>query len=270
MTLNELAISTFESDYLKNYLASINHKFTAEQIVTIIINSNLKLNFKIRALCRLLNQAELFEYESENIDRLLEEIELIKNDYVYIRSCCYGEYDSILTFNDEFGNTQCFTSLSALRNLMLSNQYNNKSINIVDGIDSSDVAYIEVDKDCELVSYSLCKPVNGRISKLYNAYIDIPNNIEIGDVVRVHGSNTEYIVISDSKIPDELKDKSEYSVDVCVTVVPKAVLDSSKDYKKQIEDIKEHRIKNVDNEEDELDILSVEHEHIHLTMTEKQ
>lgn len=62
MTLNELAISTFESDYLKNYLASINHKFTAEQIVTIIINSNLKLNFKIRALCRLLNQAELFEY----------------------------------------------------------------------------------------------------------------------------------------------------------------------------------------------------------------
>ena len=86
----------------------------------------------------------------------------------------------------------------------------------------------------------------------------------------MHGSNTEYIVISDSKIPDELKDKSEYSVDVCVTVVPKAVLDSSKDYKKQIEDIKEHRIKNVDNEEDELDILSVEHEHIHLTMTEKQ
>ena len=270
MTLNELAISTFESDYLKNYLNSMNYKFSLDEIVTIILNSNMTMSTKMSTINRVLDPLESREYTCSNKERLTDDIALMRLDYNYIMNCCFGAYNSIITFFDECDNTQCFTSLGAahkkLKTLGLSLGTN---IIIMDGNDSSEVAYIDSDENGDMISYTLCKPVNGRISELYDKYIDIPNDIKIGDTIKLCGNDIEYIVVADSKIPDKLKDRSEYSIDACITAVPKSVLDPSKDYKKQVEDILEHRIKNVDNEHEELDIISKEHEHFHLSIVEK-
>ena len=56
MKLNELAISTFESNYMKDYLTSIGHKFTAEEIVTIILNANMAMDTKISIINRNRNE----------------------------------------------------------------------------------------------------------------------------------------------------------------------------------------------------------------------
>lgn len=269
MNLNEFAISTFKSNYLKNYLTSINHEFTIEEMITIILNSDIVIENKFKILNRFYNKSEIECYKSEiEYNSIINELNIILEDYEYIKLCLNGAYDSIILFFNELDETKCLLNFDLTKKLMQElNICKNNSITIIDGKDSSEVAYVDIDENYNIISYTLCKPVNGYISKLYNKYVDIPNDIKIGDIVKIYDDSNEYVVVAESNIPDKLKKDAEYNIDSCITVIPKYSLDSNIKYKEQVEELLRNRIKNINT--DELDIITLEHEHVHLSFVDK-
>lgn len=281
--LNKLAIETFKSNYLKNYLYKIEHKFTLEEIVTIVWNSNLLLDDKIsiyHAIMSILLDEEVSKkYIIKDEDELIKNIQLILDDYKYILDALFEINKSIkpiLLFYDEYDIARCFSSIDALdKKLTEDSSLNCSGITLIDGNTSNEIAYIELEKDKKyrknILSYSLYKPVNDIISELYDKYIDIPNDLEVGDVVTIINDkeNKRYVITADSTLPDKLKEISDYSVDACVTIIPEDVLDKNRNYKQQIEEILEKRKETYKDEIHELDIISREHDHIHLSFIEK-
>jgi hypothetical protein len=101
-------------------------------------------------------------------------------------------------------------------------------------------------------------------------YVDIPMKFSIGDKIKIHGEQEAWVVCYDNEIPEQLKDKCDF-FDSCVTAVPESVLDSSRDYKEQIEEIIKNRIPDVQyyKEEVPLDIIEEHHTHISITLVER-
>lgn len=267
MRLNELAIATFESDYLKKYLTDIKHVFTLEEMVTILINSKFSLSTKISILNRFFDQEEISGYKCNNYDELLKNISEIINDIDYITQCLNGKHNSIITFIDNYGSTCCTLLFDNARNIIKEEEYDVTSINIVNGITSKVEAYVDIDKILNPINLHLLNRDN---NKLYERYVNIPNDLCVGDVIHIHGKkDEEFIIVNDSSIPDKFIGDAEYSIDTSITAIPKYVLDDSKDYKQQIDEILTKRIKDVDNENDYNDIIATEHEHFHLSVVER-
>lgn len=267
MRLNELTISTFKSDYLKKYLTDIKHVFTLEEMVTILINSKFSLSTKINILNRFFDQEEVSGYTCDDYNELLKNISEIISDIDYIIQCLNGKHNSIITFVDNYGSTYCSLLFDNVRNIIKEEDYNVTSINIVNGITSKIEAYVDVDKILNPINLHLLNKDN---NKLYERYVNIPNDLCVGDIVYIHDKkDEEFIVVNDSSIPDKFINDAEYNIDASITVVPKYVLDDSKDYKQQIDEILAKRIKDVDNENDYSDIIFIEHEHFHLSVVER-
>lgn len=268
MRLNELTISTFESEYIKNYLTNIKHEFTLDEMITIILNSGMSLSTKIRVLDSFYNDAEIDGYRCNSDIILNDELDSIIYDLKYALECLNGNHNSIITFTDKFDLTHSVFNIEIARSAISNMNDGTHSVTIVDGLTGYDVAYVSLDDCLNPVNVSFIDGYDKSI--LWDKYIDIPNDITIGDIVTIHNSAEEYVVVYDSKLPKNLWDKSDYSVDACITVCPKEVLDADRDYKEQIEEILAKRIQNVENNNTELDIIQVNHEHLHISFVEKR
>ena len=130
------------------------------------------------------------------------------------------------------------------------------------------VVWLELNKELKIIDYSFTD--DSMYCGIENKYIDIPNDIHVGDKVRLTGDDSIYIVISDSTIPEELKYKSEFSTDICVTVVPEYVFENKSNYKEQIDNIIQNRIEKLQDSNNDTDILMEEHEHFHVLYLEKE
>lgn len=275
MRLNDLTISLIDSNYIKNYLVTIKHIFTLEEMATIILNSNITMSTKISILNRMLNTKEIMEYKSDNFEELKADIELIQKDYQYIINACTGMYNSILVCEEQIDDEDCnyfFTSLGALhRKIADIGKESNMSVIIYDGNTSEPVVSIDLDNYGEIMRYDLIKPVNGVISKLYNKYVYIPNDLHRGDIIVDKVSNEKQIVVYEAnKLTDSIMDNAEYNNDTSITTVPVYVLDKSSSYKEQIEKILESRIHNIDNDTEETeDIIDIHSRRLHLTQVER-
>ena len=58
MELNKLAISTIESNYIKQYLNSINHVFSLDEQITLIFNSDLTIDDKLNIYIQYLDNLD--------------------------------------------------------------------------------------------------------------------------------------------------------------------------------------------------------------------
>ena len=278
--LNEFTINSFESTYLKNYLYKIGHKFSLEEMVTIIWNSSLILDDKIKFINVATDVVQdpviSKNYIIKDKDTFLKNVKLICKDYEEVLNYCFGIKKAILMFFDENDLPKCFFTIEDIdKKLNQDSTLTCDGFSIINGSTSDEMAYVYLEKEPafhkNIVSFSLCKPINGEISELYDKYIDVPNDIKVGDVITIAGDpeNKTYVVVSDSTIPDRLKDISDYSVDACITVIPEDILDKNANYKQQIEDIYKKRKELYESGHGELDIICKEHDHIHLSFVEK-
>lgn len=264
MNLNEYTIESLKSDYLKKYLKDIKHEFCLEEMIPIVWNSDKILSDKQLFLDKIVSDID--NYRCIDRDKLIEDIDLMQNDWYMISECLNGDNDfSAVCFYDENGNFKCFKNYDIAISFMKKFSVPfTRGLVLVDLHTSEEFAYIHLDKETGWITgYSLYE--KKKASKAYDRYVDIPNDFKVGDVIKLHGYNEEYVVVCESGIPDKLKNLSDYSVDACVTVVSKKIFDSSRSYKDQIEEIFAKR----PLPDGELDIISLEHEHMHLSFVEK-
>lgn len=269
MNLNEFTINTLESNYLKGYLRKINHNFKLEEMITIVFNSSLDIYEKFEFIENVKDNIENPEYQVYDRDKLLEGILLIEKDYDFLEKIFIGDGRHILVYLDKWDLSRCFTSLTYTKNYLLKNKEDigeEVLIIIQDGETSDEICYLTLNKNLVVKSFSFSSFANREISFLYDKYIDIPNDIKVGDIIKITGDDKEWVTVYESTIPEHLMEHSEYSIDLCITAVPKEVLDDSRSYKEQIDEILEKR-KN--RKSGELDIISKEHEHLHLSIVEK-
>lgn len=262
MELNELALSTINSTYLKNYLNKINYKFTLSEQLTIIYNSDLILQDKYELYSKYISSDDVDSKLKEKIKYLMESI---KKVYWALE----GISDFILVYMDSDDRAWCSKTIKGLEPRI--DKSESITIEIHDIFRVKLIGYITLNEDLEPIRYDLVKDSMECSSiqevGIENKYIDIPNDINVYDVVTVSNDeiHEEYVVISDSKIPETIKDNADY-FDASVTVVPVYVLDTTKTFKEQIDKIIAERINDLDKD---VDILSVSHTHLHLTNVEK-
>jgi hypothetical protein len=295
MELNNRAIGTIKSKHLKEYLHSINKVFTPEEQVTIIYNSDLTLLEKEQTFIEYLCNGEIedwFKSEDElnqfriKINKILKGITLFNN--------LLNMQSTVIMFDDplQYNNT-CARNIKDIQNIYKKASEKEESedklydadrqISLIHLDTSTIIAWAEINSNAEVVRYDFVdealkqligeKSIDKIKSGLEDKYVDVPNDFKVGDVVTVCGSqeNTEYVVTAESELPEHLRDISDYSVDASVTVVPKQYFKGDKPYKEQVEDIIKEKVANFKNGSiDDMDIITVYHEHIHLTLIEKQ
>lgn len=263
MNLNQLAINTISSDYIKNYLTKVNHKFTLEEQITIIFNSELDFNAKIELYNKYLSQIKDEELKIKiesitcNMEVILDALNGLVPDYV-------------LLYEDEWDTKAC-RNIKDLRTNISCNIDSTLCINICDLNTSKIVVSVIVNKEYTPIHYELPDESKWVYSGLGDLYVNIPNDIHVGDIVSIHGDEigTEYIVIGDSDIPKELIDNCCYTVDVGVAIIPKDVIQKDdRTYREIIESIIKNRIYYVGDDKYN-DVVAKHEEHIHLTLVEK-
>jgi hypothetical protein len=294
MELNNKAIETINSKHLKEYLKSVNKVFTPEEQITIIYNSDLTLlekeNIFIEYLCNgeiedWFNSEEEMQQFRFKINKIIRSIHLITN--------LINMDSTVIIFDDPLQyNNSCAKNLKAIQDIYKKADEKSKEedklydadsqISIVHLDTSSILAWAELNKKGEVIRYDFVEEAIKNLitddiidkiqSGLEDKYVDIPNDFKIGDIVIVcdDEEHKEYVVTAESDLPDTLRDISDYSVDASVTVVPKQYFNNDKSYKEQVEDIIKNRIDNFKSgAKDDLDIITVYHEHIHVTLLEK-
>lgn len=272
MELNKLAISTIESNYIKQYLNSINHVFSLDEQITLIFNSNLTIDDKLDIYIQYLDNLDRNINYSDNdktvsrqfISFIIEKIYTLKS---WIES---NEYTVMFSGNNY--NTVCCSSLDRFKEIATEkykyDDTDNYSVYLCDSKTADIAVRLELNKEFKIINYSFTD--DNMYCGIENKYIDIPNDIHVGDKVRLTGDDSIYIVISDSTIPEELKSKSEFSTDICVTVVPEYVFENKSNYKEQIDSIIHNRIEKLQNSNNDTDILMDEHEYFHVLYLEKE
>lgn len=269
MDINKLAINSIESKTVRDYLIKIDHKFSLIEQITIIYNSGLKIKEKLEVFNYIINDNNTTDEIKYKLKKLVNSINRVmleldsKNDLAYI-------------LYDEDGLPICVKSLEIARNYNKENKLNIDlfNIDVIDLMESNienNVKYkLCLDEEFDIVGYSKCNTVNTDDEfSITEAYVNIPNEFNVGDLVTINKSTDKYVVIATSEIPEHLIKECDFT-DSCITVVPKYVLnDKTKGYKEQIEEIFKNRIKHVKQNEQCIDKLSTEHIHVNICDVEK-
>lgn len=274
MDLNALAISCIESDYLKKYLIESNHTFTLEEQITIIFNSNIPLRDKLNMYERYLVPEYIKNYADENIALFKQYVNFIIANAECIQDWLEGTPHTTIMFDSEKQyNIVCCNNIHTFKDIL---QYNFDTdtldyitVYICDVTSSNILAWITLNNNLEVIGYSFTD--KSRYCGIEDKYLDIPNDIKVGDIVTISNDidSIKYVVIHDSSVPEHLKEKSEFSIDAAITVVPEYILDRNQDYTEQINQIIKNRISKLENNDTSTDILSEEHDHVHITLVEK-
>ena len=262
MELNELAISCIESDYLRNYLTEKGHVFTSEEQLIIIHNCAKTLDEKL----------EIYNVYIQKSDDVGKELaKQLVSEITNILGLINNHNYAVIVYKSKHNRYTAIDTLLALQNVVNEgiDDLESDVMTVASLHNGSKLLDIRLNSDLEIIYYKyyLEQAIN------INKYIDIPNDINIGDIVKMHGdsSDTEYIVTSTSLLPNKLKEDSKYLVDVSISVIRKDMLHSHKPYKQQVEDILRKRISRIEGKGQFInsDILYQEHEHFHLTCVEK-
>lgn len=242
MDINNIAIESIRSDYIKEYLTNIHHQFTLEEQATIIYNSDIVLEDKMHIFENILNRA-LKQNNKQTVDSINEIIAEIKE----INHIINGADDKILVYE---GDIQTYCS-KGLKNLIEKIHIENNKVYNVDihNIDTVEIiGCISLNNKYEPISYELESTKDNYIK---NMYVNVPTDIKIGDIVYEVGSTTEYVVVNNISNCNMQLDYTDDSI----IVIPRCVLNSTEDYRKQIEKIYEIRISNIENPCAEPDII---------------
>lgn len=249
MNFNEIIIEIIKSPYIKDCIAASNHQFSYGEQITIIINSDEELSRKRDILKMYL--------ESSNVTKVLDKLYISNLQNIVNEMSKVIEYidggcsDIILTYKTDT-DLHCASNLDKL----LAKISDNTSDSIIEidihNINTvEEVGYIILNKDKKPTRYCLTDGVD---CDLYNCFVNIPNDIHIGDVVTTIGNNEKFIVVSNTIMPNKFKNDLTYD-DASIVVIPINLLDSNKDYKKQIEEIYTDRINNIENPYAKPDII---------------
>lgn len=241
MDLNNLAVDIIKSTYIRDCIAKENHRFTYEEQVAIILNSGEELSKKKDMLKLYIESKDavnaLGVVYTNNIRDIIDEMTKILE---YIN----GSIDNtILTYKTDT-NLICAKQLDRILDkigIESLEYYIEIDIHNIETVE--EIGYITVDENGIIVNYCL---TNGVDSELYNQFINVPNDLHIGDVVSSVINGAEYIVVSNPLIPSKFKSGLTYE-DASVVVIPTFLLASDKDYRKQIEEIYTDRINNIEN-----------------------
>jgi hypothetical protein len=241
MDLNKLVIGIIKSNYIKDCITKNNTQFTYEEQITIILNSTEELSTK-RNLLQLYLESE--DVKNNLRKDYISDIQKIVNEIGKINEYIYGEDDNIVLIYKNDTGLYCSRKLSTLLE-KIKEQIDGRCIEvgIYDVSSVEEIGYIIVDEDSKVEKYSLANEVD---SELYNYFINIPNDLHIGDVVSTVDSDSKFIVVSNPIAPNKFKGNLNYD-DASVVVIPINLLSIDKDYKEQIEKIYTDRINNIEN-----------------------
>lgn len=262
MELNEVAIGCIESDYLKHYLLDCKHTFSSEEQLIIIHNCRKTLAEKI----------EIYKLYLENSDEVGKELAKgLIVEAVSILDLVNNHNYAAVVYRSKHNKYTAIDSLKALQTVVESGSDDLESeiLTVSDLHNGVKLLDIRLNADLEIINYIYHIEQTMNMDK----YINIPNDITIGDVVKIHNdiNESEYIVVSNSLLPNRLKEESSYSSDVSISVVRKDMLHTYKPYKQQIENILRKRISRIDGKGQSIDsdMIYKEHEKFHLTCIEK-
>lgn len=268
MDINRLAINSIESKTVRDYLIKIDHKFSLIEQITLIYNSKLKLKEKLKAFNCIINDSKIDDKIGNQLRKIVSSInidllEMDNKNYIYM-------------IYDEDGIPICVKNLEIARNYNKETKLNIDlfNIDVIDLMETDIVNNVKyrmcLDEELDIVGYVKCNTVNADEDfSITEAYVSIPNEFNVGDIVKIDKSNDKYVVIATSEIPEHLIKECDFT-DSCITVVPKYVLnDKTKGYKEQIEEIFKNRIKHVKQNEQCIDKLSTEHIHVNICDVEK-
>lgn len=243
----------------------INNEISVMDVITIIINSGINIFDKLDILCKV--KEALNEYKENKAENKVEahehEIEhnindinnMIKETTSVINIICGLANDVLVCVSNN--NILCSKNIDKLIDVIktdtiIDKEYNNISVSI-NSLDScKTIGSLHMDYDGSVIDYDIPKY---NTSCIKNKYIQIDTKLNIGDVVKLIGSDEEYVVVSSNRIESELMtDDLEYS-DMIMELVLKNMFNESESYKEQAEKIYKKRIMNIDKTEDNDDII---------------
>lgn len=265
--LNNIAIDSLESSYIKNYLHSIKHEFTCIEQLTIIHNSRLTLGDKLDIYTEYLKE---YADDIETKDKINKIIEEVKN----VIHLVHAKETAITFYTDDMTDLMCTNSFDKVIDILSKceyDQWHDQSITVYDLDTAQPIMYLELNKECNIIRYNLCY----ESLDIINKYVYIPNNLDIGDKVKVREydgtlSNETYVVVNSSKLPDNLIEQADYLCDSSIVVVPLSIFDNTDNLKQKISDILHDRIERMNSEDllENCDIITTYHDHIHLSLVE--
>jgi hypothetical protein len=291
MELNDIAIGTIQSEHLKEHLKKEKKIFTPEEQVTIIYNSDLTIDEKEDILIKYLCNGEVedwFDSDDEVNDFRIKVNKIIKSIYLF-RNLINMD-STVIMFDDALQyNKSCAKDLSVIKEkYRIAKEKDDRLVDLdtqitLIHIDTAAIlAWAEINESGDVIRYdfvrenieSLITPgcMEKVTSGLEDKYVNIPNDFNVGDIVTICNDITHkrYIVVADSKLPEQLQKSSDYSVDASVMIIPEECLTNDKRYKEQIDNIIKERIEKLNNGEQDIDVITKEHEHVHVTLLEKE
>lgn len=271
MNFNDIAISSIKSNYIRNYLTHINHEFTLEEQLAILYNSDIDIDTKENIYREYKLSRDLSNYKYNNLRKIDELLDNLIYSIDLVKEYLKGTNETILVFNEPLWNEiRCAKSLNVIEKTVKHNNIPETiEVTVYDIYTTKLLCYITLNNKFKCIKYDIIH--DDELNKLQNYYVNIPNDINAGDIVKIAGNiegTKEYIVVSNSKIPDELSNECSYS-DASLTIADKNIFSKDKTYKEQIDSIILNRINNINNEEDTEDILDKQHKNIHITLIEK-
>lgn len=245
MDLNELVIDLIKSDYIKNCIRKTNHQFTYEEQLAIILNSTVELSVKKEMLSKYLDISnELKKCDIDDIKHIIDEIDRI------IKYADGGCNEIIWAYHKH--EVYCSKKLDTLIEKVRKHTEDDSIELGIYNVDTvEEIGCIVIDNTNRIIEYSLEDSID---SELYNHFIEVPNDLHIGDVVTANDIGGKLIVVSNPMTSNKFKGNLTYN-DASIVVIPINLLSNDKDYKEQIEKIYTERINSIDNPYAKPDII---------------
>lgn len=253
MNVADIIMSLIKSDDIKQEILNKNHKFSLEEQISLIYNSDLELDSKTSILKNIKNNYVM------NEDTRIELNIMLDNIYIFYSVIQDPRY--VFLFYNEYNEAKLTNSLDLLRGYILEHyeKISLDNINIIDlestDINNNVIYVIKFNNVGSVISfYSTPENVNYSVTKLERSYVNIPNSIEIGDIITVSNDANKYVVVNTSEIPEKLRGNCSID-DTSITVINKELLSNIQDYKKYIEETLKSRINSFNMNEANTDIL---------------
>ena len=247
MNINDIAVSLIKSEQIRSELINNKHQFKVDEQISLIYNSNLELLYKLQLFTYLLKDGDISDDIKIELSAILSNIE---NFYTSL----YSD-ETIFMFNDWLHEAKITKSFKYLQEY-IKEHYNMLSSHTIAMINSeiadannNVIYYFSFNKDGQVVKfYTLNDNVEYITTNLEKAYVNIPNNICEGDIITIIGSEEEYVVVNESKIPEHLISNCTIG-DASLTVINKdLVSDYENGYTVEIDNMFRNRINCLKNE----------------------
>jgi hypothetical protein len=258
MDLNELAISTIRSEYIRKYLTDKKHKFTVEEQVALIVHSDLSIEEKEKLFKMYRESDNISEYTCKNKEDFIRNIESLLVEISVINSIINGNSDYVLVCNCD-DKIYCTNKLDRLIDKV--EDLSEYVTNINSLYTCETIGYIQTNADNKIIDYSV-EDYEG--NELKKQYVHIPNELHIGSVIKTVYSDDELIIVSNTDAANNIDCKLTYE-DSSVVAIPKELLNSDEDYKQQIEKVYIDRINNIENPCAKQDIIMENYVTVYLT-----